>query len=99
MIQIIILQKVLNLIIIQFGNKNKYEIEEKRVDSIENLLSEIDKLMLQRKSQSIYIKKQIKYFEGDSIYIIKPNQRRFWSRSMAINDAKELIGEILMSSY
>jgi hypothetical protein len=53
--------------------------------------------MLQKKSDSIYVQKQVKYFdyENDSVFLIKPNQKRFWTRSQAIDDATSLIAEII----
>lgn len=84
----------LNMIKLTLG-KGKQEIRSSSADSYHTHLSEIDKYLIKKEAKNIYIKKQIKYYDGDTIYIIKPNQKRFWSRSTAINDAKELIGEIL----
>jgi len=48
------------------------------------------------KNQVAFIsEKKLNYKTGDDIYIIRPNQRRFWSQSMALEDASELILEIL----
>lgn len=84
----------LNMIKLTLG-KGKQEIRSSSADSYHTHLSEIDKYLIKKEAKNIYIKKQVKYYDGDTIYIIKPNQKRFWSRSTAINDAKELIGEIL----
>ena len=35
------------------------------------------------------------YFDGDDVYVIKPNQRRFWSQTTAMEDSKSLLVEIL----
>lgn len=49
----------------------------------------------EEKANSIYFRKKLNYKSADDIFIIRPNQRRFWSKSMAIEDASELILEIL----
>lgn len=62
---------------------------------VDDELKEIDKSLWEKKSQNIYFRKKLNYKIGDDIYIIRPNQRRFWSQSMALEDASELILEIL----
>ena len=39
----------------------------------------------------------LKIFDGDTLYILKPMQMRFWSRTAALNDADEIAGSILQS--
>lgn len=84
----------LNLIIIKLSKTSKNIIEGK-IGDIVNHLDFLNKISIKKEAKSIYIKKIIKYYDVDTIYILKPNQKRFWSRSMAINDAKELINEII----
>jgi len=62
---------------------------------VDNELRRIDKHLWEAKSSNIYFRKKLNYKTGDDIYIIRPNQRRFWSQSMALEDASELILEIL----
>ncbi len=64
-------------------------------ESVEAELKGIDKGLWDKKAPSIYFRKKLNYKKGDDIYIIRPNQRRFWSQSMAMEDASELILEIL----
>ncbi|MGJ3234489.1 HsdM family class I SAM-dependent methyltransferase [Marivirga sp.] len=64
-------------------------------ESIDIELKKLDQYLWDEKSNSIYFRKKLNYKTGDDIYIIRPNQRRFWSKTMAIEDASELILEIL----
>jgi type I restriction-modification system DNA methylase subunit len=80
----------LNLIVLKFSNSEK-EIQEGNINEIKTHLNDLDRLTYSKEAQSIYMKKQIKYYDNDTIYVIKPNQKRFWNRSAAVNDAKELI--------
>lgn len=84
----------LNMVIIKLGNDEQV-ITELSIDMFEKYLIEIDKYLLSKKSKNIYVKRHLTYYDGDIIYLIKPNQKRFWSRSAAINDSKEIISEIL----
>jgi type I restriction-modification system DNA methylase subunit len=80
-------------------NGVKNSIRKSSFDDFNKYLSSIDKYLLKKEAKNIYIKKQLKYYDENNIYIIKPNQKRFWCRSMAINDSKELISEILKMEY
>jgi hypothetical protein len=39
--------------------------------------------------------RNLKVFDGDDLYILKPMQMRFWSRTAALNDADEIAGAML----
>ncbi len=79
--------------------KLSHDIEKKKLqvsnENIEDQLKIIDKYLWEKKTQNIYFRKKLNYKKGDDIYIIRPNQRRFWSKSIALEDASELILEIL----
>ena len=64
-------------------------------ENIETELKKIDKKLWEEKATNIYFRKKLNYKTDNDIYIIRPNQRRFWSQSMALEDASELILEIL----
>lgn len=83
----------LMMIKLSFAKKQKEVIKSK--EFIDDELKKIDQHLWEEKSSNIYFRKKLNYKKGDDIYIIRPNQRRFWSKSMAIEDASELILEIL----
>jgi type I restriction-modification system DNA methylase subunit len=62
---------------------------------VDGELKKIDQHLWEEKATNIYFRKKLNYKTGNDIYIIRPNQRRFWSHSMALEDASELILEIL----
>ncbi len=81
------------LVKLSFGNELK-EIEISK-ENIYNELKTLDEKLWSKDAQSIYFRKKLNYFDGDDIYIIKPNQRRFWSQTAAMEDSKSLLVEIL----
>lgn len=64
-------------------------------EQLTNELKELDKYLWDKKSTNIYFRKKLNYKTGNDVYIIRPNQKRFWTKSMALEDASELILEIL----
>ncbi len=85
----------LNMVALRFSNTGILGGIE-RISSDEEIrerLKEIDSYTYSRFSQSIYFRKIIKYYNDDTIFIIKPNEKRFWSRAMAMNDADDIFIE------
>ena len=64
-------------------------------EPIDEELKKIDTYLWNKKAANIYFKKKLNYSQGNNIYIIRPNQRRFWSKSQAFQDSSELILELL----
>ena len=83
----------LMMIKLSFVSTQKEVVTSK--EFIDDELKKIDKYLWEEKACNIYFRKKLNYKIGDDIYIIRPNQRRFWSQSMALEDASELILEIL----
>ena len=84
----------LNLVILHFGKEVK-GVEIKNISELRKQLQEIDKYTIQRKAPSIYVQKHIKYYDNDVVYLIKPNQKRFWTKTQAMEDASSLIADII----
>ena len=83
----------LSMVKISFGT-DRQQVVQSELD-VQNELKELDRRLWEEKGSGIYFRKKLNYYEGDSIYIIRPNQRRFWTQSMAMQDASDLIIEIL----
>ncbi|WP_396146082.1 class I SAM-dependent DNA methyltransferase [Flavobacterium sp.] len=62
-------------------------------------LKKLDKYLWEKKATNIYFRKKLNYKKNNDIYIIRPNQRRFWSQSIAVEDASDLILEILNEEH
>lgn len=83
----------LMMIKLSFAKKQNEIVMSK--EFVDDELKKIDQHLWEEKASNIYFRKKLNYKTGDDIYIIRPNQRRFWSKSMALEDASELILEIL----
>lgn len=84
------------LVVVQVIFNNSVEstcITEK--EETDSLLTHLDNLLLSERSGSVYIKRNVRVYNRDSIYIIKPNQSRYWSYASACNDADEIYAEIM----
>jgi hypothetical protein len=88
----------LQVVVLHLDSQKKENlVEELPVNNIDELLRELEAYTYREEAESIYYRRFIRYYKNDTIYIVKPNERRFWSRSMALNDADEIILEIMSS--
>ncbi|WP_417237502.1 HsdM family class I SAM-dependent methyltransferase [Bizionia paragorgiae] len=83
----------LMMIKLSFGNKTTDLVESK--ENVVQELRQLNKHLWTKQNTNIYFRKKLNYKSGNEIFIVRPNQRRFWTQSMAIEDASELILEIL----
>lgn len=83
----------LMLIKLSFAEKQEDVVTSR--EHIDEELKRIDQHLWEERSSNIYFRKKLNYKTGNDIFIIRPNHQRFWSQSMALEDASELILEIL----
>ncbi|QTD36828.1 N-6 DNA methylase [Polaribacter batillariae] len=83
----------LYLVKISFGNEQKKTITSN--EDVSKILKSLDKKLWKEEAQNLYFRKNLNYYGGNDVYIIKPNQRRFWSETAAMEDSKKLLVEIL----
>lgn len=88
----------LNMVIVYFNTEKEADtvtpLPEKEIGQV---LKRMDRYTYEQYAESIYYRKFLRYYADDKLYIIKPNEKRFWSRSLGINDADEIIAEVLVS--
>jgi len=62
---------------------------------LKDVLDKLDKILIEERSPSIYIRRNLRRYSGHTISIIKPNQRRYWTKSAALRDADETYADIM----
>jgi hypothetical protein len=61
------------------------------------LLTVATRLSSENVSESLFIQKDIRGFENDMFYIIKPNEKRIWHKAVGYVDVEEFMDAILKS--
>ena len=86
----------LQVVAARLVNNDERGVAEIRQDhNLSEILVELDRTLLDEKSQSIYIRRNLRHYVGDTIFIVKPNQMRYWTRSSALHDADETYADIM----
>ena len=88
---VIVLQKVLSQ---DVSPLNEYTSSPELDAVISRILN-----LLPRHEGSIAYYRNLKIFDGDNLYILKPLAYRFWSKTTALNDADEIAAAILTNDY
>ncbi|HHP7246176.1 MAG TPA: N-6 DNA methylase [Elainellaceae cyanobacterium] len=88
---IVVLQKVAS-------QGSASSVEEESSSQLDEALTRITQL-LPRYEGSIAYYRNLKVFDRDKLYILKPLTFRFWSKTFALNDADEIAAEILTTNY
>ena len=84
---VIVLQKVLSQDVSPLNEHTSSPELDAVISRILNLLP--------RHEGSIAYYRNLKIFDGDNLYILKPLAYRFWSKTTALNDADEIAAAIL----
>ena len=71
----------------------KVHVQEHR---LKDVLNKLDELLIEERSPSIYIRRNLRRYSAHKISIIKPNQRRYWTKSAALRDADETYADIML---
>jgi len=58
-------------------------------EKIENIYTKFLKTASTKITEELYIQKDVRGFESNAFYIVKPNQRKLWHKAMAWDDAFE----------
>ena len=48
-------------------------------------------------SAQLYTRRHLRVYSGDTFYIVKPAQKRFWSRSAGMADADSVLKDLMGS--
>lgn len=75
-------------------------LEQKNISDgdLNQVLGKLDKQLTEEISQSIYIRRNLRRYSGNSLFVVKPNQMRFWTKSVAFRDADDTYKDIMSSS-
>ena len=77
-------------------HKDNNVVFKKSSDDLENVLCTLKNCFPDINLSNLYITRTIRVYDKKTISVIKPNERRFWTVSSALNDADETLAELLL---
>ena len=70
-------------------------VENFKSDNLHGVLKKLNKTLLERKHATFYVQKILKFYDEDTVTIVKPNSKRYWTRSQAMDDASVILSDII----
>ena len=77
------------------GTPNADEPRIVRGEQLASVLDRIAASLDEALSAQLYTRRHLRLYAGETFYIVKPAQRRFWSRSAAMADADSVLGDLM----
>lgn len=65
---------------------------------LHGLLYKLDRRLCERQASTLYTRRHVRIYEGPRFYVVRPSERRLWTRSQAYADAGSFVAEILSRS-
>lgn len=78
-----------------FQNNQMQEDVVSANEELNEVLCRLDKLLVTEYSQGLYVRRNMTIYEGRTIYLIKPNQARYWTYATACRDADDIYAQIM----
>jgi len=65
---------------------------------LHNLLYKLDRRLWERQASTLYTRRHVRIYDGPRFYVVRPSERRLWTRSQAYADAGNFVAQILSRS-
>ena len=69
--------------------------DEVHFDGIEDILSEMAIHLQAEVADNLYVQRDLRVYDTDGFWVIKPAEARLWSQAAALNDADLIVHEHL----
>lgn len=63
------------------------------------IVSFLDEMLYKQHSSRLFVNRILRLYDHNVIFMIKPNQKRYWLRSIALRDADETLIDLLEQGY
>jgi hypothetical protein len=67
-------------------------------EGLDQALVGLDRAALKRYAERLYLRRNVKVFGADVVHVLKPSERRYWTRSAAYNDADDTIAHLMRTA-
>jgi hypothetical protein len=64
-------------------------------DKLRDVLRRLDRQLLEQHTPTLYMRRHVRIYDGPRLYLVRPSEQRFWTRSQARADADDVLAEWL----
>ncbi|NYT41004.1 N-6 DNA methylase [Sphingomonas sp. R-74633] len=78
-----------------------YAFGDGKVDwsNAEELRTKLDTLLRERRGSSLTITRITRLYDRDFVFLLKPDRHRFWTRSIALRDADDILADLRAQGF
>ena len=84
--------------VVLFSLENEMDVTQVEVtnnsEELNKLLDDILKRLRAKKNENILLRKITRIYDGTRVFIVKPNERRYWTSIEAYRDTDEMLSEV-----
>jgi len=85
----------LSVLVLSIGVSQAASLQIHRdTNEVKRVLKELDETLVEER-QNLFIRRNVRIYGKDAIYIIKPQQNRYWNYASACRDADEIFTDIM----
>jgi hypothetical protein len=89
------LHSPLTVISIHFDNRKSDGTITTEKGNMMSTLNTINQLVLSEHSSSVWFRKVVMHYSANSLFIVKPNEKRFWTRAIALEDSDTIAMKLM----
>ncbi|MCA9979078.1 MAG: N-6 DNA methylase, partial [Anaerolineales bacterium] len=64
------------------------------IEAMRTKLRELEQFLSERKTPSLYMRRHVRVYDGDTVSLVRPSEQRFWTQSQARADADAFLAEL-----
>ena len=87
--------RVVRFTIVATSQNGRPSVATEKVADLSQVLHEVAKNLDEQIALGIHTRRHLRVYSGDSIYVVKPSQRRFWTRSAGLTDGDSILKDLL----
>jgi hypothetical protein len=87
--------RVVRFVIVDSLQNGRPNVRIERAADLSQVLRKASENLDEEIAAGISTRRHIRVYSGDSIYVVKPSQRRFWTRSAGLNDGDSVLKDLL----
>jgi hypothetical protein len=66
-----------------------------KAEDLSAVLHEVSRNLDEQIAVGIHTRRHLRVYSGDTFYVVKPSQRRFWTRSAGLTDGDAVLKDLL----
>lgn len=83
----------LRMVVLRFGDESI--ITTSKMENLHDVLEKLNRGLIRKKSELLYVQRILTYYDEDTITLVKPNMKRYWTKTQAMDDASVILSDIL----